>query len=125
MLCVCDALEMEYPVTFQEVLRAVIEKRVREFGRAEVARRLGFKSTQALDYLRRGYRGAPNDRKPNLISFEHLQALAKSEDVSLEDILKEVYVATAALETMRRAELERDRAVSEVQPSSRSDDWEP
>jgi hypothetical protein len=116
---------MDYPVTFQEVLRAVIEKRVREFGRAEVARRLGFKSTQALDYLRRGYRGGPSDRKPNLISFEHLQTLAKSEGVSLEDILKEVFIATAALETAKRAQIEREQAVSEALTSSPIDEWEP
>lgn len=126
MLSLCDHSDVDYPVTFQEVLRAVIEKRVRDLGRAEVARRLGFGSIQALDYLRRGFRGGGKEgRKPNFISFEHLEALAKSEDVSLEAILKEVFVACAALETMRRAESERDRAVSEAQPASQTDEWEP
>lgn len=125
MLSDCDYLDVDYPVTFQEVLRAWLEKRVKDYGRAEVARRLGFGSTQALDYLRRGYRGGPKDRKPNFVSFEHLEAIAKAEGVSLEDILKEVYVATAALEAPKRAELERDRAVSEAQPSSPTDEWEP
>lgn len=122
MLDYCDDSFVDYPVSFQEVLRAILEKRVTEFGREEVARRLGFKSLQALDYLRRGYRGGPSNRVPNYISFEHLEALAKAEGVTLEDILKEVYIATSALETIRRAELERDRAISEALPSSTSDD---
>lgn len=124
MLYDCEYRRVDYPVSFQEVLRAVLEKRVVEFGREEVARRLGFKSLQALDYLRRGYRGGPNNRVPNYISFEHLEALAKAEESTLEEILKEIYIATSALETIRRAELERDRAISGGLPSSRPDDSE-
>lgn len=122
MLSDCDDSSVDYPVSFQEVLRAVLEKRVQEFGREEVARRLGFKSLQALDYLRRGYRGGPNKRTINYVTFEHLEALAKAEGASLEDILKEVYIATSALETIRRAELERDRAISEGLISSQNEE---
>lgn len=120
----CDIRAVDYPVSFQEVLRAVLEKRVQEYGREEVTRRLGFKSMQALDYLRRGYRGGPKNRVPNYISFEHLEALAKSEGLALEEILKEVFIATSALETIRRAELERDRAISEARPASPNDEQE-
>ena len=122
MLGYCEYVRVDYPVSFQEVLRAILEKRVKELGREEVARRLGFKSLQALDYLRRGYRGGPSNRVPNYISFEHLEALARAEGVSLEEILKEVFIATSALETIRRTELERDRAINEALPSSSSDD---
>jgi hypothetical protein len=125
MLCDCDLLRMDYPVSFQEVLRAIIEKRVERFGRAEVARRMGFKSMQQLDYVRRGFRGPPGKRVMNYITFEHLETLAKSEGVSLEDILREVYIATSALETIRRTDLERERALNEGQPVSRSDESEP
>lgn len=126
MMLLCgDDSDVDYPVSFQEVLRAILEKRVQEFGREEVAKRLGFRSLQALDYLRRGYRGGPTNRTINYVTFEHLEALAKAEGVSLEDMLKEVYIATSALETIRRAELERDRVISEARPSSRPGGQEP
>jgi hypothetical protein len=113
----CNHGTVEYPVTFQEVLRAVIEKRVSKHGREAAAKLLDMTPAN-LDYLRKGFR-TQKDKKTgkvkqmrSYITFEHLEVLAKSEGVTLEELIKEVFVATAALESAARADLEKAAAIN-------------
>lgn len=98
----CDHAHMDYPVTLQEALRLMIERRVKKIGRDQVATALGFDSAAGLDYLRAGGRKRKDGSwMPSFVSFEHMESLAKAEGASLEDMLKEVAYTVATMELER------------------------
>lgn len=118
----CDSWFVKYTVTMQQVLREWLDKRVVKYGRDKVAEMLGC-STANLDYLRAGFRKKKRKDGSEFlqnvsISFEHMEALAKAEDVSLAEMIKDIYLDTASMEVLTAP----DATASEGRSASPSTD---